>query len=92
MSYQLQQTSQFKKDCKRMKKRGANMKELTDVIALLQSGQALPPEKRDHVLTGDYAGFRECHINPDWLLVYYVQADRLVLVCVRTGSHSDLFG
>ena len=58
MSYQLQQTSQFKKDCKRMKKRGANMKELTDVIALLKSGQALPPEKRDHVLTGDYAGFR----------------------------------
>ena len=92
MSYQLQQTSQFKKDCKRMKKRGANMKELTDVIALLQVGQPLPPEKRDHVLTGDYAGFRECHINPDWLLVYYVQADRLVLVCVRTGLHSDLFG
>ena len=75
-----------------MKKRGANMKELTDVIALLQSGQALPPEKRDHVLNGDYAGFRECHISPDWLLVYYVQSDRLVLVCVRTGSHSDLFG
>ena len=92
MTYQLQQTSLFKKDCKRMKRRGLNMKELTDVIELLQVGKKLPPACHDHSLSGAYAGFRECHINPDWLLVYYVQADRLVLVCVRTGSHSDIFG
>ena len=90
--YQLQLTSQFKKDSKRMKRRGLNMKKLTDVIELLQAGKELPAANHDHILSGAYAGFRECHIDPDWLLVYYVQADRLVLVCVRTGSHSDLFG
>ena len=90
--YQLQLTSQFKKDSKRMKRRGLNMKKLTDVIELLQAGKELPSANHDHSLSGAYAGFRECHIDPDWLLVYYVQADRLVLVCVRTGSHSDLFG
>ena len=90
--YELQLTSQFRKDCKRMKRRGLNMRKLTDVIDLLQAGKELPPTYHDHSLSGDYAGFRECHINPDWLLVYYVQADRLVLVCVRTGSHGDIFG
>ena len=90
--YQLQLTSQFKKDCKRMKKRGLNMKALTAVLELLQAGKELPVANHDHSLSGAYAGFRECHINPDWLLVYYVQSDRLVLVCARTGSHSDIFG
>ena len=92
MSYRLQQTAQFRKDCKRMKRRGLNMKELTDVIEQLQAGNDLPSVHHDHVLSGVYAGFRECHISPDWLLVYYIRADRLVLVCVRTGSHSDIFG
>ena len=90
--YQLQLTSQFKKDCKRMKRRGMNMEGLTGVLELLQAGKELPPAYHDHSLSGAYAGFRECHINPDWLLVYYVQSDRLVLVCARTGSHSDIFG
>ena len=75
-----------------MKRRGLNMKDLTAVIEQLQAGKELPPANRDHNLSGAYAGFRECHINPDWLLVYYVQADRLILVCARTGSHSDIFG
>ena len=92
MIYLLQKTTQFKKDCKRMKRRGADLRDLTAVIEQLQNGQSLPPENRDHELVGDFAGFRECHIRPDWLLVYYIQHDRLVLVCVRTGSHSDLFG
>ena len=92
MIYRLQQTSQFKKDCKLMKRRGLDLNDLTGIIELLQNGQPLPPENRDHDLTGNFAGFRECHIHPDWLLIYYIQHDRLVLVCVRTGSHSDLFG
>ena len=78
--YQFQLTSQFKKDCKRMKKRGLNMKDLTAVLELLQAGKELPVANHDHSLSGAYAGFRERHINPDWLLVYYVQSDRLVLV------------
>ncbi len=90
--YQFQLTSQFKKDCKRMKKRALNMKDLTAVLELLQAGKELPVANHDHSLSGAYAGFRERHINPDWLLVYYVQSDRLVLVCARTGSHSDIFG
>ena len=92
MIYRLQKTTQFKKDCKLMKRRGLNLKDLTDIIEMLQNGQPLPPDNRDHDLVGDFVGFRECHIHPDWLLVYYIQHDRLVLVCVRTGSHSDLFG
>lgn len=92
MIYRLQKTTQFKKDCKLMKRRGLNLKDLTDIIEMLQNGQPLPPDNRDHDLVGDFVGFRECHIHPDWLLVYYIQHDRLVLVCARTGSHSDLFG
>ena len=68
------------------------MKDLPDVLELLQAEKELPVANHDHSLSGAYAGFRECHINPDWLLVYYVQADRLSLVCARTGSHSDIFG
>ena len=88
MIYHLQQTSQFRKDCKRMKRRGVNPEDLAGIIEMLQNGQALPPDE----LVGDFAGFRECHIHPDWLLIYYIRHDRLVLVCARTGSHSDLFG
>lgn len=92
MSYRLQKTTQFKKDCKLMKRRGLDLQDLEKVVGMLQNGQPLPPEKHDHELGGDFAGFRECHIHPDWLLVYFIQQDRLVMVCVRTGSHSDLFG
>ncbi len=92
MIYRLQKTTQFKKDCKLMKRRGLNLKDLTDIIEMLQNGQPLPPDNRDHDLVGDFVGFRECHIHPDWLPVYYIQHDRLVRVCARTGSHSDLFG
>lgn len=92
MSYQLQSTAQFKKDCRRMKRRGLDLNELNEIIGRLQKGEELPPEKRDHELVGEFAGFRECHIRPDWLLVYYICRTRLVLVCVRTGTHSDIFG
>ena len=81
----------FKRDYKRIKKRGYNIRLLEQVIALLAQEQELPPAYRDHALTGDYSGCRECHIAPDWLLVYEVLQDELLLYLTRTGTHSDLF-
>ena len=81
----------FKRDYKRIKKRGYNIRLLEQVIALLAEGQELPASYRDHALTGDYSGCRECHISPDWLLVYEVLQDELLLYLTRTGTHSDLF-
>jgi len=92
MTLRLTLTSQFKKDYKRIKKRGYNTQELTRVLDALCSGKQLSAERRDHALSGDYMGFRECHIKPDWLLVYAVDRGRLILVASRTGTHSDLFG
>ena len=73
-------------------KRGLKIKLLEDVIAALAMGETLPEKNKDHALTGDWVGHRECHIQPDWLLVYRVEDDVLVLTLSRTGSHSDLFG
>lgn len=81
----------FKKDVKRIKKRGYNLKLLEDVIEMLSNQQELPAKYRDHNLSGDYAGCRECHITPDWLLVYEVHENELLLYLTRTGTHSDLF-
>ena len=81
----------FKKDYKRVKKRGYDIRLLEKTIALLAEGKALPAEYRDHVLVGDYSGCRECHIAPDWLLVYEIVEDELLLYLTRTGTHSDLF-
>ncbi len=81
----------FKRDYKRIKKRGYNIRLLEQLIALLAEGQELPASYRDHALTGDYSGCRECHIAPDWLLVYEVLQDELLLYLTRTGTHSDLF-
>ena len=92
MSYEIVHTTQFRKDYKLMMKRGKDKKKLEEVLRLLADGSQLSPEKRDHALTGDYAGFRECHIEPDWLLIYCYLNNQLVLVCSRTGTHSDLFG
>ena len=92
MSYEIIRTSQFRKDYKLMRKRGKNKQKLEEVLRILADGGQLPPEKRDHALSGDYAGFRECHIEPDWLLIYCYLHNQLVLVCSRTGTHSDLFG
>jgi mRNA interferase YafQ len=92
MSYEIVLTSQFRKDYKLMRKRGKDKQKLEEVLRILADGGQLPPEKRDHALSGDYAGFRECHIEPDWLLIYCYLHNQLVLVCSRTGTHSDLFG
>ena len=83
--------SRFRRDFKRMVKRGYDVRLLEPVIELLASGQQLPPEYRDHGLRGRYSGCRECHITPDWLLVYEIVGSGLVLMLMRTGTHSDLF-
>ena len=84
-------TGQFRKDYKRMKKRGCDMEMLEKIIDTLLAEQPLPERCRDHGLTGNYAGFRECHILPDWLLVYAVDKGKLILTASRTGTHADLF-
>lgn len=84
-------TAAFKKDFKLAMRRSMKMELLENVIALLAMGESLPPENRDHELTGNWRGHRECHIQPDWLLIYRVEADVLVLTLARTGTHSDLF-
>ena len=89
--YSLRQTSAFKRDYKRAKRRGCDMELLAEAIRILQSGEPMPEQYRDHPLSGNYAGHRECHIAPDWLLVYYKTETVLVLTLSRTGTHSDLF-
>ncbi len=84
-------SNQFKKDYKLAKKRGYNMALLETVVTKLAAGEALAPKYRDHALIGDYSGCRECHIAPDWLLIYEIMEKELVLYLTRTGSHSDLF-
>ena len=81
----------LKKDYKRIVKRGYDTRLLEKVIELLANQKPLPEKNRDHQLTGDYAGCRECHITPDWLLIYEVADEELILYLTRTGSHSDLF-
>ncbi|MGI6055804.1 MAG: type II toxin-antitoxin system YafQ family toxin [Bilifractor sp.] len=85
-------TTVFKKDYKLAIKRGLPIELLETVIETLAMGNALPPENRDHGLTGSWRGHRECHIQPDWLLIYRIEGDVLVLTLSRTGTHSDLFG
>lgn len=81
----------FKKDYKRAVKRGYNMALLETVISTLADGRSLPKEYKDHELSGNYVGCRECHITPDWLLLYEIDDDELTLYLMRTGTHSDLF-
>jgi mRNA interferase YafQ len=89
--YTVKYTSQFKKDYKLAKRRGKKMELLNKTIELLSNGEDLPENYYDHSLSGNWVGHRECHIQPDWLLVYYFEDDVLVLTVARTGSHSDLF-
>ena len=89
--YTVKPTSQFKKDYKLAMKRGLDISLLEDVVAKLALGEALPEKNRDHALGGNWNGHRECHILPDWLLIYKVEGNVLVLTLARTGTHSDLF-
>ena len=91
MMYEIRFTSQFKKDLKLAKKQGRNTDKLFSVIEQLANGQPLEEKYRDHALTGNYKGCRECHVEPDWLLIYEVDNGILVLMLYRIGSHSELF-
>lgn len=84
-------SNQFKKDLKLAKKRGLKINHLKEVIDTLANREPLNKKYRDHNLSGEYSGFRECHIEPDWLLIYRVENRELELFLFRTGSHSDLF-
>lgn len=84
-------TTQFRKDLKQIRKRGYDLSKLDGILQKLLAGKPLQAKHRDHDLTGDYKGFRECHIEPDWLLVYAVDRGKLILTASRTGTHSDLF-
>jgi len=87
----LETTGKFRKDYKLAKKRGLDLSLLETVIDTLLEGKVLDEKYRDHALTGNYIGFRECHIQSDWLLIYRIEHDELILVASRTGTHSDLF-
>lgn len=91
MKYEIVPSNQFRKDLKLAAKRGYNMDKIKDVIARLANGETLDAKHRDHLLTGNYGGYRECHIEPDWLLVYQIYEGQLILFLTRTGTHSDLF-
>ena len=84
-------SARFKKDYKTIKKRGYDTRLLEEVLDILSIEQLLPPKYKDHALHGDYIGHRECHITPDWLLIYKVKNNELILELTRTGTHSDLF-
>lgn len=90
--YTIKHTTQFKKDYKLAKKRHLDTDLLKDIVTKLANGEKLPDKNKDHPLSGNWIGHRECHITPDWLLIYRFEDDVLVLTLARTGTHSDLFG
>ena len=89
--YKIVQTGIFRKDLKKAIRRGYNIKLLEEVVDTLAAGIPLPEKYRDHKLTGNYKEFRECHITPDWLLIYEIAEKEIILYLTRTGTHSDLF-
>ena len=91
MKYEVIRTTRFRKELKKMIKRGADIAKLETVVTILASGETLPPQYHDHALTGDMEGTRDCHITPDWLLIYRINGNILTLTLTRTGTHSDLF-
>ena len=88
--YKIVYTNRMKKDVKLMQKRGKDMNKLIEVLALLAEGNPLPAKYKDHQLSGNLSDFRECHIEPDWLLLYQIYDDILIISAAATGSHADL--
>ncbi|MGN1044170.1 MAG: type II toxin-antitoxin system YafQ family toxin [Acutalibacteraceae bacterium] len=89
--YIVRPTAKFQKDIKRIKKRGYDISLLTDILKKLSAGKPLPEKNKDHSLSGNFEGCRECHITPDWLLIYKISRNSIYLYLTRTGTHSDLF-
>lgn len=84
-------TNKFDRDLKRVSRRNKDLSKIKSVMKTLAKGEALPLRNRDHALIGNYGGRRECHIEPDWLLIYKIDHDNKEIIFERTGSHSDLF-
>lgn len=91
MKYQIMASAKFKKGLKRAEKRGLDIEKLISIVDMLADGKSLPPEYKDHQLIGNYTGKRECHVEPNWLLIYEYIDSELVLHLLDTGTHSDLF-
>ena len=91
MKYEVVKLKQFRKSLKKMLRRGKDIEKLNKVVSMLANGETLPPKYRDHALSGDLAGLRDCHIENDWLLLYYFEHNVLVLTLSDTGTHADLF-
>ena len=91
MKYDVKPSNQFKKDLKLAAKRGYKIELLTEIIKKLANGEVLEPKYKDHQLSGNFGFYRECHIQPDWLLIYEIDGEQLILILSRTGTHSDLF-
>ncbi|MDR0958612.1 MAG: type II toxin-antitoxin system YafQ family toxin [Clostridiales bacterium] len=91
MKYKIEQSARFKRELRTATKRGYDIEKLEAVVDLLANGVTLPLKNRDHNLEGNYEGYRECHIAPDWLLIYRYEENRVVLYLFRNGTHSDLF-
>ncbi len=89
--YEIVRSTKFKRDVKRAQKQQKKMDKLRTVLKLLIEGQDLPLKNKDHFLSGNWSGYRECHIEPDWLLIYRTDEKEKLLELVRLGSHSDLF-
>ena len=90
MKYGVRKTSRYKKSLKRMLKRGKDISKIVEVVRILAMGETLPPQYKDHALSGDLAGLRDCHVENDWVLFYKIQENILILTLVDTGTHSDL--
>ncbi len=91
MKFELAITNKYTQDVKRAKKRGLPMDKLNEVIRLLAEGEPLPAKYKDHALVGNYSGCRDCHISPDWILIYEKDTQIRLITLQRTGTHSDLF-
>lgn len=90
MKYAVRQTKRYKKSLKKMLRRGKDIRKIVAVVRMLANGETLPPQYRDHALVNDLAGLRDCHIESDWVLLYAIKNDLLVLTLSNTGTHADL--
>ena len=91
MKFEVVKSRQFKKNLKKMLRRGKDINKLEAVVSMLARGESLPARYKDHALSGDLTGLRDCHIENDWILIYYIEANVLVLTLSDTGTHADLF-